>query len=405
MGSNAIQAALIFFYVAYLVATVQGVEVNVKTSGAKGDGDCDDTAAFKKAWDEVCKATEPSTLKVPEGKYMLGQIGFLGPCKSAVTFDAAEGAKFIAPTDLSQFKTKDGWILFSMIKDFTLSGGTYNGQGSAAWKINKCKENMNAPLCKNLPINMNLGTLTNSVVKGIKSVDSKFFHMNVIQCKNLTLNKIKIRAPADSANTDGIHIGRSEGVTVDDAEIKTGDDCISFGDGAKKVTIENVKCGPGHGIAIGSLGRYPNEQPVEDVCIKNCKLTNTMFGVRIKTWPASPEGVATGMHFEDLKMVNVSTPILIDQQYCPWNQCKAGVPSKVKISDVSFKDIKGTSATKVAVKLLCSPGVPCEKVEMSGVNLEYHGTNGSAISECCNVKPTLSGKNVPPICDDVKASA
>ncbi|XP_019197930.1 PREDICTED: exopolygalacturonase clone GBGA483-like [Ipomoea nil] len=252
---------------------------------------------------------------------------------------------------------------------------------------------------------MNLGTLTNAVVKGIKSVDSKFFHMNVIQCKNLTLNKIKIRAPADSANTDGIHIGRSEGVTVDDAEIKTGDDCISFGDGAKKVTIENVKCGPGHGIAIGSLGRYPNEQPVEDVSIKNCKLINTMFGVRIKTWPASPEGVATRMHFEDVRMDNVSTPILIDQQYCPWNQCKAGVPSKVKISDVSFKEIKGTSATKVAVKLLCSPGVPCEKVEMSGVNLEYHGTNGSAISECCNVKPTLSGKNVPPICDDAKASA
>nr|GMD30132.1 exopolygalacturonase-like [Ipomoea batatas] len=402
MGSKVIQAALIFFYVSYIVATVQGVEVDVKKSGAKADGKSDDTAAFKKAWDEVCKATEPSTLTVPEGKYMVGQIGFLGPCKSAITFNA-EGAEFIAPTDLTQFKTRSGWILFSMIKDLTVSGGTMNGQGSAAWKINNCNKSFDGN-CRNLPINLNLGTLTNSVVKGITSVDSKFFHMNVIQCKNLTLSKITITAPGDSANTDGIHIGRSNGVTVNGADIKTGDDCISFGDGSQQVTVENVKCGPGHGISIGSLGKYPNEQPVMGVTVKHCTLSNTLNGVRIKTWPASPNGVATGMHFEDVTMENVSNPILIDQEYCPWNQCKTGVPSKIKISDVSFKDIKGTSATKVAVKLLCSPGVPCDKVELSGVNLEYKGTNGSAISECDNVKPTLSGKNSPAICDAAKAA-
>ncbi|XP_019158705.1 PREDICTED: exopolygalacturonase clone GBGA483-like [Ipomoea nil] len=403
MGSKVIQAALIFFYVAYLVATVQGVEVSVKKSGAKGDGKCDDAPAFKKAWGEVCKAAAPSTLKVPAGKYMVGQIGFLGPCKSAITFDAGD-ATFIAPTDPTAFKTKDGWILFSMVKDLTVTGGTFDGRGSAAWKINNCNKNFNGN-CKNLPINLNFGTLTNGVVKGVTSVDSKFFHMNVIQAKNLTLSKITIKAPGDSANTDGIHIGRSHGVTVDGAEIKTGDDCISFGDGCQNVTVENVKCGPGHGISIGSLGRYPNEQPVMGVTVKHCKLSNTLNGVRIKTWPASPNGVASGMHFEDVKMDNVSNPILIDQQYCPWNQCKTGVPSKIKINDVSFKEITGTSATKVAVKLLCSSGVPCNKVVLSGVKLEYKGTNGSAISECDNVKPTLSGKNSPAICDASKGGA
>ncbi|KAK4788883.1 hypothetical protein SAY86_020202 [Trapa natans] len=68
-----------------------------------------------------------------------------------------------------------------------------------------------------------------------------------------------------------------------------------------------------------------------------------MTGVRIKIWLASLPGVATDMHFEDITMNNVSDLVLIDQGYCPWNQCTAGVPSKVKISKVSYKNIKGTS--------------------------------------------------------------
>ncbi|XP_057473976.1 exopolygalacturonase clone GBGA483-like [Actinidia eriantha] len=90
---------------------------------------------------------------------------------------------------------------------------------------------------------------------------------------------------------------------------------------------------------------------------------------------------------------NVSTPVLIDQQYRPYGQCKSQIPSCVKITNVSFKDIRGPLATQVAVKLVCSRGIPCWNVQMSGINLELAGT-----SQCVNVKPTVSGKNFPPAC-------
>lgn len=246
---------------------------------------------------------------------------------------------------------------------------------------------------------MQLFKITNSLIEGVTSVDSKQFHLNLLHCKNLTLDKMKIQAPEDSLNTDGIHIGRSSNINITGADIQTGDDCISLGDGSQQIDIVNVRCGPGHGIAIGSLGRYKNEEEVIGVRVKNCTLTNTMFGTRLKTWPSSPlPGTARDLHFNDIIMNNVSTPILIDQEYCPHNQCDLSVPSQVKISDVTFTNVRGTSASNVAMKLQCSKGNPCKNVELNNINLEYHGLNGTATSECGNITPSLKGKIFPPAC-------
>ena len=149
--------------------------------------------------------------------------------------------------------------------------------------------------------------------------------MSILNCKNVTIQHVTINAPGESLNTDGIHIGRSTRINITHADIKTGDDCFSLGDGSQQINVEKVNCGPGHGISVGSLGKYHNEQPVIGVIVRNCTLTNTRNGVRVKTWPASPSGLASDLHFEDIIVNNVSTPILIDQQYCPYGQCQSKV--------------------------------------------------------------------------------
>ncbi|MCH4805136.1 glycosyl hydrolase family 28 protein, partial [Pasteurella multocida] len=180
-------------------------------------------------------------------------------------------------------------------------------------------------------------------------------------------------------------------VNIRNCEIATGDDCVSLGDGSKQVTVENVTCGPGHGFSVGSLGRYPNEEPVDGFTVKNCTLKGTLNGVRIKTWPGTDGQITvSNMHFEDITMDNVSNPVIIDQEYCPWNQCNKETPSKIKISTVTFKNIKGTSATEEGVTLACSSGVPCEGVELNEIDLTYQGAPAKA--KCSNVKPTIQGK-------------
>lgn len=386
--------ALLFF-----ASTARSLDFDVTKYGANGGAGSDITQALVSAWKEACAATNASKIVVPAGKHVLMEVLLEGPCKSSI--EVQVDGTLQAPADPAQIKT-DGWVTFQNVDQFTLSGsGTFDGQGKTAWTKNECTKKKD---CAPLPTNLRFNFVTNAIVKDITSLDSKYFHVNVLGGKNFTLQHVTITAPGDSPNTDGIHIGRSNGVTIIDTSIKTGDDCVSLGDGSQQINITGVTCGPGHGISVGSLGKYQTEEPVAGIYVKNCTITGTMNGVRIKTWPASPVGSAMDMHFEDITLDNVGTPVLIDQEYCPWNQCTAQVPSKIKISKVSFRRIRGTSSTQVAVKLACSRGYPCDQVEVSDIDIAYNGAEGPATSTCSNVKPMISGKQNPAICANATGS-
>ncbi|XP_077214216.1 exopolygalacturonase-like isoform X2 [Tasmannia lanceolata] len=330
---------------------------------------------------------------IPEGTFLVGPATFKGPCKGSMVFQIKGLVK--APADLSKFES-DGWIEFHYINGLMITGGgTFDGQGASAWPHNQCPRTVK---CKLLPTSIRLIYITGATIRGISSVNSKLFHMNIVESKNIKIINIKISAPEDSPNTDGIHIGGSKGVTISRSVIGTGDDCISIGPGSSNVSISNVLCGPGHGISVGSLGKYPNEKDVVGLLVRNCTLSGTTNGVRIKTFASSSPSSASNFTFQDIVMKDVYNPIIIDQEYCPYASCNQESPSRVKISDVSFTNIRGISASPVAVNLLCSKGVPCQNLQLSNINLVYNGQGGASTASCTNVKGASSGKQIPPSC-------
>ncbi|KAM7269964.1 hypothetical protein ACFE04_029178 [Oxalis oulophora] len=379
--------------VVFLTSTVKSADFDIMKYGAKADKNIDMSKALLAAWKEACNCTEPGTVVIPKGDYLLNEVKLEGPCNAPITIKLA-GTLFAHP-DAKNFPS-GVWLTINYVNQLMITGGgTLDGQGATAWKESSCNKNAN---CPRLPMNLGFNFVNNSVIQEITTKDSKNFHVNVLGCSNVTFQRFTVSAPENSTNTDGIHMGKSTGINVVDTTIGTGDDCISIGDGIKNVTIKGVKCGPGHGISVGSLGRYKNEEPVSGLTVSNCTITGTTNGVRIKSWPAMEAGDVSDIHFEDIVMCNVSNPIIVDQYYCPWNQCNKQKPSLVKISNVSFKKIRGTSATQNVIKLSCSSGNPCNGVEVADISLTYSGPEGPALSTCNNVKPSASGKIEPALC-------
>ncbi|KAF5465442.1 hypothetical protein F2P56_015452 [Juglans regia] len=367
---------------------------NVLHFGANPDGRKDSTQPFKRAWRAACGFKGRSRLLIPGGAFLLSEIVFAGPCSGPSPTIVQVIGTLKATTDIREYSSSE-WVLFQSINGLVITGsGTFDGQGGAVWKYD-CKGNKN---CVQLPSNIKFNKVTNGVLQGITSLNSKGVHVFITQCEDIRVRNIRVIAPGDSPNTDGIHVSHSNNVRINETIIMTGDDCVSMIQGATNVAITKLTCGPGHGISVGSLGKYRHEEDVRGIVVKNCTLTGTDNGVRIKTWPGSDSSSASGMLFQDIIMNNVKNPIIIDQRYCERSSKCKKAPSRVKISNVYYINIKGTSSSAVAVNLMCSKQFPCQDVHFYNIDLRYQRKGMGATATCTNAVVRYGGRQNPPPC-------
>ncbi|XP_050289880.1 polygalacturonase-like [Quercus robur] len=122
-----------------------------------------------------------------------------------------------------------------------------------------------------------------------------------------------------------------------------GDDCVSIGDGITDINITYVNCGPGHGISIGSLGLDGTVSNVSNIRARHILFNGTQNGARIKTYQ------------------------------------KVGV----KISNVLYSEMHGTSTSDVALNFNCSENVACTDIKLNNIDLTS-STRGEKVSSSCN---------------------
>ncbi|XP_057957050.1 polygalacturonase-like [Malania oleifera] len=387
---------ILFFFLCFDPANAGGgalTQINVVKLGARPDGRTDCAQTFVRAWATACASAFPAQIYVPPGRYLVATpLLFTGhSCRNRATTFRIDGT-LVGPANYRALGSVGSWITFEAVAGVSLLGGTLEAQGSAVWA---CKKSGKASSCPGAT-SLEFSNSEEILISGLASVNSQMFHIVIHQCRNVKVQRVRVTAPGDSPNTDGIHVELSTGVTISGATISTGDDCVSVGPGTSNLWIENVACGPGHGISIGSLGKELKEPGVQNVTVKTVTFTGTENGVRIKSWGRPSTGFVRNVIFQQATMSNVQNPIVIDQNYCPSHQNCPSQVSGIKISNVIYENIHGTSATEVAVKFDCSPKSPCSGIRMENVKLTYQ--NRPAVASCVNAGGIALGLVEPKTC-------
>ncbi|KAM7256458.1 hypothetical protein ACFE04_012199 [Oxalis oulophora] len=333
-----------------------------------GFEDCGAAMALKHAWGVACSSPSRIVLEIPAGNTsLIHPIDFSGPCISKVTLRIS--GTIVAPKDPSVWDTLNPrkWLYFNGVNHLTIEGhGLIDGNGQEWWD-SSCKINQTNP-CRPAPTAITFHSCKNLKVKNLMVVNSQQMHLAFTSCLRVDVSNLRVIAPAYSPNTDGIHISASRGVQLKDNIVRTGDDCISIVNNSSRIWIRNTICGPGHGISIGSLGKSNSSSHVHDILVDGALLSNTENGVRIKTWQGG-SGFAANVRFQNILMDNVSNPVIVDQYYCDsWTPC-ANQTLAVKVKNISFVHIKGTSATEEAVRFACSDDLPCEQLYLEDIQL------------------------------------
>ncbi|CAL0313179.1 unnamed protein product [Lupinus luteus] len=344
------------------------VLVNVDSFGAAGNGESDDTEAFQKAWNISC-STPNSVFLVPQGRiYLVRATKFIGPCAGNIIIQI--DGKVIAPDEPKNWDPKSPrvWLTFSKLDKAVFQGsGVIDGSGSKWWEAS-CKKNKSNP-CKGAPTALTIDSSSAIKVKGITIQNSQQIHFTISRSDSVRIYGVKVSSPGDSPNTDGIHISESTNVVIQDSKIGSGDDCISIVNASTNIKMKRIFCGPGHGVSIGSLGKDNSTGIVSKVILDTAVLRDTTNGVRIKTWQGG-SGYVRGVRFQNVRVENVSNPIIIDQFYCDSPSSCQNQTSAVEISEIIYQNISGTTKSDKAIKFDCSDAVPCSNLVLSNVNLE-----------------------------------
>uniref|UniRef100_A0A0A9EY08 Polygalacturonase n=1 Tax=Arundo donax TaxID=35708 RepID=A0A0A9EY08_ARUDO len=373
----------------------------VKDFGAVGDGVTDDTDAIKTAWDTACQDDGPGVVRAAAGySFLVHTTVFTGPCQGTVTIQL--DGTIIAPSDPNTWpaNSKRNWLVFYQAHGTSLRGaGLIDGKGQKWWdlpcKPHKGGASSHGGSCDS-PVALRFFMSNNVTVQGLKVQNSPEFHFRFDSCRGVLVSGLSISSPANSPNTDGIHVENTQDVLIANTAVSNGDDCVSIGAGTLNIHIENVTCGPGHGISIGSLGKQGTRACVANVTVRNAVIRHSDNGVRIKTWQGG-SGSVSSVSFENVRMDAVRNPIVIDQYYCLSHSCENSTTA-VFVSGVSYAGIRGTyDVRSPPIHFGCSDAVPCTNITLSDV--ELLPASGETVHDpfCWNVYGNAATPTVPPV--------
>jgi polygalacturonase len=303
--------------------TLYSTNFNVTEFGAIPDGVTSCTKAFASAINR-CSEAGGGTVYVPAGKFLTGPIIL----KSNINLNLDAGATLIFSNDITEYPVVNSrWegvhreVYSSCIyaeneENLSITGrGKLDGQGDFWWKLFRNKGNSYPR-----PKLVSFHGCKNILIEGVTLSNSPSWTVNPICCENVTVDKISIKNPSDSPNTDGVNPESCKNVHIANCHIDVGDDCITIKSGTEdtplrvpceNVTVTNCTMVHGHGgVVIGS----EMSGDVRNVTISNCVFEGTDRGIRMKS-RRGRGGVIEDIRINNIVMKDVLCPFIANLYY------------------------------------------------------------------------------------------
>ena len=289
--------------------------------GAVGDGKTDATPAFTRAL-AACEKAGGGRVVVPAGRYFVHPFLLV----SNLDLHLEKNATLLLSTPPAEYALPDNrrnrqCIEASDCHDVAITGaGVIDGQGGDWWPRYRKTSVLppGSPPLLHRPYLVVLTRCQRVQVEGVTLTNSPSFHLVPAQCQDVTIRNVRIIAPADAPNTDGIDPS-GWNFAITGCTIDVGDDNIALKPSGKiapdqpscrHFLIENCTFRHGHGMSIG--GQTPGG--LENLIVRNCVFEDTQAGIRLKAGRGSG-GLSENLTYEHLTMKRVKVPFFITSYY------------------------------------------------------------------------------------------
>ena len=320
-----------------IVTPPETARIDVKALGAKGDGVSDDTFFVQMAIDSC---PDGGRVVLPKGTYLVRPIKL----KSNITLELKKGATLLGDTNeahypfiparvyidgkeeilaswegepfdchqslISAYKQKN----IKVVGEGVIDGNAVN---STWWDMPKGRKVARPRL-------VFLNKCENVVFHGVTGMNSASWNFHPFFSKNLKFYDISVKCPANAPNTDGLDPESCDDVEIVGCKFSVGDDCCAIKSGkfymgmtyqtpADHHTLRNNLFCDGHGaIVLGS----EMSGGVKNLSVGQCLFRHTERGLRIKSRRGRGKyAIIDGVSFENIKMENVITPLVINMYY------------------------------------------------------------------------------------------
>src|SRR5215471_13038415 len=282
--------------------TIGSSSFDVRTYGAVGDNQTDNTSALQAALD-AATAAGGGVVSVPSGTFLSGPL----TVGSGTRLDLASGATLKMLPMASWPAAAPPLLNANNTHDIALTGaGTIEGQGQAWWNA------LTATPTLARPQEVVFNNSTRVLISGIRLQNPPEEHIWVKQDTNVTITGITIETLAVAgqhgpSNTDGVDVS-ANGLFFCGNSITCGDDNIAMG--GTNLYVAYSFFGVGHGCSIGSI----TQKGTNGLTVDHMTFNGTTSGIRMKS-ARDRGGLVQNLTYSNITMTNVENPVYITSYY------------------------------------------------------------------------------------------